>query len=155
MKKITLVFLFNCQEQILLSMRKRNPGMGKWSWTGGKIEPWETTSQGAVRELFEEIWAKIEESSLQLKGILHFVWEGAEAKNQICSVFFVPYGGEVYETEEVLPKWFDISEIPYDEMWEDDIVWLPKLLEGVEYLEYRFVFSEEDKIKEVVNLLEK
>jgi hypothetical protein len=26
------------------------------------------------------------------------------------------------------PEWFDIEKIPYDKMWDDDIIWLPRVL---------------------------
>lgn len=28
------------------------------------------------------------------------------------------------------PQWFDIADIPYEQMWEDDKIWLPELLNG-------------------------
>jgi len=28
------------------------------------------------------------------------------------------------------PQWFAFSDIPYDQMWEDDRIWLPMLLNG-------------------------
>jgi len=28
----------------------------------------------------------------------------------------------------MMPKWFDLNEIPYSEMWPDDIEWLPRVL---------------------------
>lgn len=28
------------------------------------------------------------------------------------------------------PQWFDIKDIPYEQMWEDDKIWLPELLKG-------------------------
>jgi hypothetical protein len=37
------------------------------------------------------------------------------------------------------PEWFEISEIPYTQMWEDDIIWLPRMLSG-EKVEYSFYF---------------
>ena len=26
------------------------------------------------------------------------------------------------------PQWWDLDNIPYDQMWEDDYLWLPKLI---------------------------
>ncbi len=36
--------------------------------------------------------------------------------------------GEPKETNEMTPRWFDISQIPYEQMWSDDAHWLPLLL---------------------------
>jgi len=30
------------------------------------------------------------------------------------------------------PQWFDFADIPYDQMWEDDRLWLPMVLQGQE-----------------------
>lgn len=34
----TLVFVFNPQNQVLLAMKKRGFGEGKWNGSGGKVE---------------------------------------------------------------------------------------------------------------------
>jgi hypothetical protein len=54
--------------------------------------------------------------------------------------------GEPQETDEMKPKWFLIKEIPYDEMWEDDKIWLPRFLKG-ESIEYDFYFGSDGKIR--------
>jgi len=33
----------------------------------------------------------------------------------------------------VTPQWFWIKDIPYDEMWADDIHWYPLLLKGCKF----------------------
>ena len=38
------------------------------------------------------------------------------------------YGGEPQETLEALPFWCRLEAIPYDEMWESDKYWFPKVL---------------------------
>jgi len=30
-------------------------------------------------------------------------------------------------------RWFALTEIPYDEMWQDDEHWLPLLLDGMRF----------------------
>ena len=32
----------------------------------------------------------------------------------------VEYEGEPVETEEMTPKWYDVSDIPFSSMWDDD-----------------------------------
>jgi hypothetical protein len=60
--------------------------------------------------------------------------------NQDVNVFKInSWQNEPIETEEMLPKWFNISEIPYDKMWEDDSIWLPKVIAG-EKIEFEFQF---------------
>ena len=50
--------------------------------------------------------------------------------------------GELRETEEATPLWTDVGRIPYDEMWEDDAIWLPLLLKRKSFRGY-FVFDGE------------
>jgi hypothetical protein len=38
--------------------------------------------------------------------------------------------GDPSESEEMAPKWFEFSDIPYEQMWQDDPHWLPLILEG-------------------------
>lgn len=40
------------------------------------------------------------------------------------------------------PQWYKYQEIPYDEMWIDDIYWLPKVLNGHK-IEAEFHFNED------------
>ena len=44
--------------------------------------------------------------------------------------------GTPVETDEAVPMWVDIGAIPYDEMWEDDRIWLPLLLEWKQFSGY-------------------
>jgi len=55
------------------------------------------------------------------------------------------YQGDFEETEEMKPQWFDISDIPYEKMWEDDVIWLPRVLQEKK-VEYRFEFNLDGKI---------
>ncbi len=59
MLQATLCFVFNTQWQILLCMKKRGFGEGKWNGAGGKQVDWETIEQTAIREFLEETWVAI------------------------------------------------------------------------------------------------
>ncbi len=41
-------------ERLLMVLRGRGPGVGKWSIPGGRVEPGETPEQAVVREVMEE-----------------------------------------------------------------------------------------------------
>jgi 8-oxo-dGTP diphosphatase / 2-hydroxy-dATP diphosphatase len=59
---------------------------------------------------------------------------------------FEPEGlsGEPKETDEMAPRYFPESEIPYQDMWADDIYWLPIFLRGRRF-EGVFEFEEDEK----------
>ena len=50
MKLVTLLFLRR-DGQILLAMKKRGFGEGKWNGVGGKVEPGETARHGGVSSI--------------------------------------------------------------------------------------------------------
>jgi len=56
------------------------------------------------------------------------------------------YTGKFEETEEMKPQWFALDAIPYASMWDDDAIWLPRLLSETAYLEYDFFFDENGKL---------
>ncbi len=43
------------------------------------------------------------------------------------------------------PAWYDIAVIPYEKMWEDDEIWIPRLLRG-ERVNYKFYFTQQGKL---------
>ena len=50
------------------------------------------------------------------------------------------FRGDPVETEEAIPLWTPVDAIPYDEMWADDRLWLPLLLDGKRF-DGRFLFD--------------
>ena len=65
MRKTTLSFFIK-KNQILLAMKKRGFGKGKWNGVGGKVQRGETTKEAAIRETKEEIG--VVPRSLERKG---------------------------------------------------------------------------------------
>jgi hypothetical protein len=45
------------------------------------------------------------------------------------------------------PFWFPVDQIPYKEMWPDDIFWLPEVITDKK-IKARFTFAEGDVISE-------
>lgn len=55
------------------------------------------------------------------------------------------FKGEPAESEEMRPQWFDLEKIPFSEMWADDIMWFPMLLQNKKFVGY-FKFQGHDVI---------
>ena len=129
MKTCTLAFLRR-KDEILLAMKKRGFGAGRWNGVGGKAEPGESLQQTMTRECQEEIG--ITPLQADKVAIHDFVMNASiDPWHMHVHVFFVTkWHGEPQETDEMAPRWFRLSEIPYDDMWQDDILWLPAALLG-------------------------
>jgi 8-oxo-dGTP diphosphatase len=125
-ERATLCFLIQ-DGQILLIRKKRGLGAGKINGPGGRIEPGEEPHECAVRETSEEVG--LTPLNVQNRGELHFQF--ADGYSLHCAVFVAhEYTGELIETDEALPIWTPLDSIPYDEMWADDIHWLPGVIAG-------------------------
>ncbi|MCC6004003.1 MAG: 8-oxo-dGTP diphosphatase [Thermofilum sp.] len=115
-------------KEVLLIYKRRGFGAGKYNGVGGKIEPNEDIWQGVKREVREEVGLELLEVSY--KGVLVFYAEN-EVPDIVVHVFTSrKFKGEPSPSEEALPQWFGIDQIPYDSMWEDDKIWLPHVLNG-------------------------
>jgi len=125
-KDTTLLFLLK-EDQILLAMKKRGFGAGKWNGAGGKVEPDETVEAAAIRECQEEIG--VTPQNLKLMGNLHF-FDLPDVEHYCYIYTTTEWEGEPHETDEMRPRWFHTADIPYDAMWPDDRLWLPELLQG-------------------------
>lgn len=126
----TTLCLLRKENQILLAMKKKGFGKGKYNGVGGKLEEGETPEEAMIRETEEEI--KVTPTKFEKVGLIEFDELYKEEKvNLTFHLYFVyEWEGSPTETEEMSPKWFDIKEIPYDEMFPDDKHWLPLVLEG-------------------------
>ncbi len=139
-------------KRVLLGMKKRGFGNGRWNGFGGKMDEGETVKEATVREVEEEACIKI--TDLKKQGILKFTFENSNDTLQVHIFSTTKFTGKPTETEEMLPKWFNFDEIPYESMWKDDIYWLPKLLEG-ECFKGSFLFGgkNDEVIKHKLNFI--
>ncbi len=143
MKRLeTTLCLLKKENEILLAMKKRGFGEGKYNGVGGKIESNETPEQAMIRETQEEI--SVTPINYEKVGLIEFdeYYKGSK-QNVIFHLYIVSeWEGVISETEEMRPKWFSINEIPYNQMFPDDKYWLPIVLEGKKIKAY-FDFDED------------
>lgn len=130
MNKATLCFLVK-KDKVLLAMKKRGFGEGKWNGIGGKLDinTDNTVEDCARREVNEEIGVVV--SRLCRTGHIRFTYLAKTEWNQAVTIYTIPlWTGEPQETEEMAPRWFNTWQIPLKQMWEDDVYWLPQVLRG-------------------------
>lgn len=117
----TLVFAI-VQGRMLLIRKKRGLGAGKINGPGGRREPGESFADCAVREMQEEL--RVTPLRPELAGIHRFQF--VDGYSTYVHVFRADgIDGEPSETVEAVPHWVDVDAIPFEEMWEDDRLWLP------------------------------
>ena len=128
MRLVTILFLTR-EGEILLAMKKRGFGMGKWNGVGGKAAPGENETEAAIRECQEEIG--VTPTNPRLIGKIKFREKTDPGFGHHAHIFVATkWLGEPVETEEMRPQWFNLQDIPYRQMWVDDKLWLPLLLAG-------------------------
>jgi 8-oxo-dGTP pyrophosphatase MutT (NUDIX family) len=150
MRSSTLLFLLKSDgtaiTDICLAMKKRGFGAGRYNGVGGKVEEGESIEDAVKRETFEEIGVKV--TDIEKRAELSFTFPYNPKFDQLVHVYFaLTWDGEPSESEEMNPEWYKVADIPYAQMWPDDIFWLPKVLEGSE-VRGRFVFGEGDVVAE-------
>ncbi len=128
MIEATLCFVIE-DEAVLLIEKRRGLGEGWYNGPGGKLEAGETPRECAVREVDEEVGISVDPDDLERAAELTFRLDGDVHTR--CHVFCThSYHGDPRATEEARPEWRAIDDVPYDQMWEDDRLWLPSVLEG-------------------------
>lgn len=144
MKVQTLLFLIDQENsKVLLAMKKRGFGVGKWNGVGGKVERGEAIGDAVIRETKEEIDVDVAPQDIEAVATIKFSFRGSPHDTIQGHVFVAKkWSGEPIETEEMAPEWYDFGSIPYKKMWIDDEHWLPQVLSGKK-LDAKFLFTED------------
>ena len=151
----TTLALLKQKDEILLALKKRGFGEGKYNGVGGKIKENETPEEAMIRETQEEI--SVIPTRYDKVGIVEFnEFNKDQKQNLVFHLYMVnEWLGEPVESEEMKPFWFKIDNIPYDKMFSDDKYWLPLIIKGKKIKAF-FNFDENwnillSKIEEVEN----
>lgn len=150
MRNATLLFLIEKKggkvTRVCLGKKKIGFGAGKWNGAGGKVEEGESIEAAAIRETEEEFGVKVD--AIKKVGVLEFYFPDQSEWNQTVHTFTAEqWSGELRESEEMAPIWFDAEDIPFEEMWSDDSFWLPRVLEG-EKVHAVFSFGKNNEVLE-------
>jgi len=140
MTRIEIVVIVHQSPRILLGMKKRKFGKGKYNGFGGGVKLGETLEQAAIRETWEETGKGITIISPEKMGKILFQFQTDEQNHLVHFFRAVKYKGKPRESNEMTIEWFNEDAIPYNKMWADDRYWLPLLLNGRKF-DGNFVFD--------------
>lgn len=140
MDKITDYTLVECfrddpatgGRQILLGMKKRGLGANKYNGFGGKFDEGETAVECAKRETEEECGLRPRTMEWRAQLLFTFRDSGGVMRVHVFEASDFDEA-DLVETEEMAPRWFDCDRVPFRSMWNDDVFWLPLLLDGVRF----------------------
>jgi len=125
-------------DRILATQRGYGPYKDWWEFPGGKIEPGETPEEAVVREIREELKAKI---AIE-KFLISVEWEYPEFfLTMDCFLCTLP-GGKMTLLEHEAARW-----LPVSDLWQ--VKWLPADTEVLEAIE-RTAGKEASAAKEAV-----
>lgn len=102
--------------------------MGMWNGSGGKQNDGESIEDAARRELQEEF--NVEVTDIDLRAEIEFFLRQEDKLVRMFTFIVENWQGDPAETEEMKPEWFDVNEVPYNQMWASDHEWLPLILKG-------------------------
>ena len=130
-------------DEILLKQATRGISKGKWNAPGGRIDAGESPEACAIREVFEETGLKV--SDLFLHGELWF-YKGVQKEVNVHSYLFSTkkFSGKLQSSEEGEVKWSKLSDVDFDQLWQDDIVWWQLMLNGKKF-DGEFYFDDHNK----------
>ena len=130
-KKVQNLGLMRKGDKILLAKKKNDTEAGYWNGYGGIIEEGESVEESLIREIREKagVLALLNEK----RGILNIELNDSDEDIELHIFEVLDFEGEPSESEEMLPKWFHFSEIPFEGMPPNDLHWLAFFLNGRDF----------------------
>lgn len=134
--------------EILLGHKARGLGTGRLVGPGGKVLPGEDLATAASREVAEEVGVTVFPERLKHMATLTYPFTHRPENSQRSFVFTASeFSGIAAESDELIPAWYRVESIPWDQMWDDAKLWLPRVLAG-QFIEATFTIGPDDRVVE-------
>ncbi|MCF8549601.1 MAG: NUDIX domain-containing protein [Pontimonas sp.] len=132
--------------EVLLGEKLRGLGAGHIVGPGGKVEAGENPEEAAIREVYEEVGLVIEPGNLTPLACISYPFVNREGLSQRSFVFAARvFSGELQSSGELVASWWPVQAIPYERMWSDAKLWLPRALSG-EFIDAKIVIGENNEV---------
>lgn len=128
---VAVTYILDGRERVVLGEKLTGLGQGKIVAPGGKAKPGEDPHDTAIREIAEEVGLRVERSDLTHVATIDYPFIGRPELSQRSFVFVArSFAGELRPSAELAASWWAVDEVPYDRMWPDAALWLPRALTG-------------------------
>jgi 8-oxo-dGTP diphosphatase len=132
--------------EVLLGEKLRGLGTGHIVGPGGKVEAGENPEEAAIREVYEEAGLIIEPGNLTPLACISYPFVNRAGLSQRSFVFSARvFSGELQGSGELVASWWPVTAIPYERMWSDAKLWLPRALSG-EFIDATIVIGENNEV---------
>lgn len=142
-RKVLTLCIVHQHPRVLLGMKKRGFGQGKWNGFGGKVEKAESIEDAARREVREE--AGIVVPIIEKHGVIEFEFQGNPEILEVHIFRAEGFEGEPKESDEMKPEWFHVDDVPFQSMWADDFHWFPLFLQKKKFTG-KFIFDQNNMV---------
>lgn len=129
--KIATLGIITRGNQVLLGRKRGGSeiGEGTLNGPGGKQELGETILECLVREVEEEVGIVLEPTKVEKVAVITFHAGGVQ-DFEVHIFRTSDFSGEPRETEHMAPAWYDIKNLPVEDMLDSDRAWFPTVIRG-------------------------